>query len=146
MLQILLALFLVVPLAEIWLLITVGTTIGVGWTVALVVLTAVIGALLVRVQGIATLARSRAMLQRGELPAIELLEGVALLMAGALLLTPGFFTDAVGFVLLISPLRRGLVETILRRGIIRPVVQADGRPSGTDARRTIEGDFRRVDD
>ena len=74
---IVLAIFLIVPLTEVWLLVTVGGLIGAGWTVFLVVLTAVIGASLVRSQGINTLARSQDSLARGELPAVELLEGAA---------------------------------------------------------------------
>ncbi|MDD9822809.1 MAG: FxsA family protein [Gammaproteobacteria bacterium] len=105
--------FLLVPLAEIYLLISVGGAIGVGWTIALVVFTALAGAALVRAQGFATLARARAQLARGQPPALEMLEGLLLFAAGALLLTPGFFTDAVGFALLLPPLRRGLIGRVL---------------------------------
>ena len=105
--------FLLVPLAEIYLLISVGGAIGAGWTIALVVFTALAGAALVRAQGFATLARARAQLARGQPPALEMLEGLLLFAAGALLLTPGFFTDAVGFALLLPPLRRGLIGRVL---------------------------------
>ncbi|MFQ5995416.1 MAG: FxsA family protein [Acidiferrobacterales bacterium] len=142
--QLLIATFLIVPLVEIWLLITVGGVVGVGWTIFLVVLTAVIGASLVRAQGLATLARSRSMLDQGELPALELLEGVALLLAGALLLTPGFFTDAVGFVLLVPAWRRGVIKGLLKRQILRP--HDPGPASADPGRRTLEGDFRRLDE
>lgn len=145
-LQILLALFLIVPLIEIWLLITVGGAIGAGWTVFLVVLTAFIGALLVRAQGLSTWARSQAMLRQGELPAVELLEGVALLIAGALLLTPGFFTDAVGFALLVPPLRRGLIEGVLRRKSIWRMAGSHDTQPPSDTGRTLNGEYRRLDD
>jgi UPF0716 protein FxsA len=142
----LITVFLVVPVVEIWLLITVGSAIGAGLTILLVVLTAVIGAALVRAQGIATLTRAQAMINHGELPAIELLEGVALLLAGALLLTPGFFTDAVGFALLLPRLRRDLITAVLRRSFIgrgrRPGAAA---PCG-EPRRPLEGKYRRTDD
>ena len=143
MAYILITVFLVVPLVEIWLLITVGSAIGAGVTILLVVLTAVIGAALVRAQGIATLARAQAMINQGELPAIELLEGVALLLAGALLLTPGFFTDAVGFALLVPRLRRELITAVLRPGVI-----GRGGPPAPSAgpRRPLEGKYRRIDD
>lgn len=143
MAYILITVFLVVPVVEIWLLITVGSAIGAGLTILLVVLTAVIGAALVRAQGIATLARAQAMIKQGELPAIELLEGVALLLAGALLLTPGFFTDAVGFALLVPRLRRDLITAVLRRGFI-----GRGGPPAPSAepRRPLEGKYRRIDD
>ncbi len=152
-LQILFTVFLLVPLVEIYLLVQVGGLIGAGWTVFLVVFTAILGAWLVRIQGIATLGRVQATLQRGELPAIEMLEGLLILVAGALLLTPGFFTDGVGFIFLVPGLRRALVVPLLRRGFIRP---ADGGPPrsagpgtpGEERRssRTLEGDYRRMDD
>lgn len=145
-LHILFMLFLVVPLVEIWLLITVGSAIGAGWTVFLVVLTAVIGAVLVRAQGLSTLARSQALLRQGELPAIELLEGAALLVAGALLLTPGFFTDAVGFALLVPWLRRRFIAIILRRNFLRPTAESGEARHPSDSHRTLDGEYRRLDD
>lgn len=107
--------FLLVPLVEIYFLITVGGIVGAAATVALVVLTALIGATLVRAQGVKTFTRFQAQLARGKLPEVEMLEGVMLLVAGALLLTPGFFTDAAGFVLLTPPLRRQLINRALAR-------------------------------
>ena len=83
--------FLIVPIIEIYLLIQVGGLIGVIPTIGLVVLTAVIGAALLRVQGLQTYLRFNQALNAGRLPATEILEGVALLIGGALLLTPGFF-------------------------------------------------------
>ena len=83
--------FLLVPLLEIYLLIEIGSVIGAAWTVAGVVGTAVVGAALVRRQGLAALGRVRSATEAGELPAITIIEGLALLVAGALLLTPGFF-------------------------------------------------------
>lgn len=105
--------FLAVPLVEIYFLIAIGGAIGAGWTIALVVLTAVVGAKLVSAQGIATLKRARVHLEAGRPPAMEMLEGLVLFFAGALLLTPGFFTDTVGFALLAPPLRRGLIKWVL---------------------------------
>jgi UPF0716 protein FxsA len=88
----LLLLFLIVPLAEIYLLIKAGGAIGALNTVALVVFTAVVGAWLLRLQGLATLRRVQLSLEQGELPETALIEGVMLLLAGALLLTPGFIS------------------------------------------------------
>jgi len=139
-------LFLLVPLFELWFLIRVGSWIGALPTVALVVLTAVLGAALARRQGVATLARVRAALERGETPAIEMLEGLVLLAGAFLLLTPGFFTDALGFACLVPGLRRWLALGLLRRIV---VIAPGGRPPGPDQRpgqRTIEGEFRREDD
>ena len=110
-------LFLLVPLLEIYFLIQVGSVVGAGTTVLLVVFTALLGAVLVRAQGFSTLARVQTQLARGNLPALEMLEGLLLFAAGALLLTPGFFTDAVGFVFLIPPLRRKIIAHILKRGM-----------------------------
>lgn len=136
--QILLLLFVLVPIGEIWLLIEVGRLVGAGWTVVLVVLTAVIGAALVRIQGLATLARVRAALAAGALPATELIEGAGILVAGVLLLTPGFITDCAGFALLFPPLRRSLAGAVLAQELAR-----GQKPEGG---RTLEGEFRRTDD
>ena len=110
--------FLAVPLVEIFLLIKVGNLVGAPWTIALVVLTALVGAWLVRLQGLSALNRVRRSAARGELPALELLEGLFLLAAGALLLTPGFFTDIVGFACLTPPLRRSLIRLVVPRLVL----------------------------
>jgi UPF0716 protein FxsA len=147
LLPLLFAVFLSVPLIEVWLLVKVGSLIGAGWTIFLVVLTAVIGAALVRAQGLSTLARSQELLHRGELPAVELLEGAALLIAGALLLTPGFLTDTVGFLLLLPPLRRRIIETWVLGSLKQRFPPAPASPpGGSEQRHTLEGEFHRVDD
>ncbi len=141
------AVFLIVPLIEVWLLVTVGSLIGAGWTIFLVVSTAVLGAALVRAQGLSTLARSQALLQQGELPAVEVLEGVALLIAGALLLTPGFFTDTVGFLLLVPPLRRRIIQAWVLGSLKQRFSPSSTPPTGgNEEGRTLEGEFRRLDD
>ena len=83
-----------------------------GW------LTAVIGVWLLRIQGLSTLMRAQRRLQENELPAREILEGMALVVAGAFLLTPGFFTDTVGFLLLFPPTRIALVSLVASRMVI----------------------------
>ncbi|NIM74715.1 MAG: FxsA family protein [Gammaproteobacteria bacterium] len=140
----LLLLFFTVPLVEIYVLLEVGGVIGVLPTIALVVLTAVIGAGLIRAQGLATLARVRGELDRGELPAVGIIEAALLLVAGALLLTPGFVTDTLGFLILVPPLRRRVVEAF----IARHVVIRGGTPErgGRHDPRIIEGEFRRDDE
>ena len=85
--RLLLVLFLVVPLGEIYLLIEVGSIVGGAATIGLVVLTAVVGAALMRAQGLATVFRARSAMARGEVPALELMEGAVILVAGVLLLT-----------------------------------------------------------
>lgn len=143
----LLLLFLLVPLIEIYLLIKIGGVIGAFPTVVLVVLTAVIGAALARHQGLATLQRLQATMARGEAPAIEMIEGVLLLVGAVLLLTPGFLTDLLGFACLIPPTRRALAFWWLRR--VTVVTPGGGPPrgnSGKQQHRTIEGEFHREDD
>ena len=108
--------FLVVPLLEIYFLIQIGSVVGAGWTIFLVVFTAMLGAFLVRAQGFSTLARVQTQLARSEMPAMEIIEGLFLFVAGALLLTPGFFTDAIGFICLTPPLRRGIIRYFIKKG------------------------------
>lgn len=101
--------FLLVPVVEIYFLIQVGEQIGALWTVLLVVLTAVIGIRLLKLQGLSTLMKAQQKMQSGSIPATEIAEGIALLIAGAFLLTPGFFTDFIGFLLLIPLTRKAIV-------------------------------------
>ncbi len=107
-----------VPFAELYLLIRVGEFLGAGWTVLLVILTGVSGAWLARTQGVNTLLKVRRILNSGELPANELVEGLLILVAGILLITPGLITDVVGLLLLLPvtrmPIARGLREYFMR--------------------------------
>lgn len=139
--RLLLVLFFTVPLIEIYLLIQVGSVIGAVPTVVLVVFTAVLGAGLLRLQGFATLARVQAMLARGQVPAIEVMEGAVLLVAGVLLLTPGFFTDAIGFLCLIPWLRRKLILWAIRRGVAVAGGAGGGPAPREHGPRTLEGDY-----
>lgn len=107
-------LFLLVPMIEIYFLIKVGSVIGAGWTIFAVIGTAVIGAGLLRIQGLSTLQRAQASMAKGEVPAVAMLEGVTLAFSGFLLLMPGFFTDTIGFLLLIPPLRQSLIKRVLK--------------------------------
>jgi UPF0716 protein FxsA len=142
--------FVVAPLTELYFLIEVGSHIGGIATIALTVFTAVLGGLLVRLQGLSVLLKVREMTERGEMPAIEMLEGALLMLAGLLLLLPGFITDGIGFLLLVSPLRRALILGWLRRrGVMRPAWRDGEEPerpaSGEARRRIIDGEFRRED-
>lgn len=131
---ILLAAFIGIPLAEIAIFIEVGGAIGVWATVALVVATAILGTTLLRIQGLATLARARAQFEAQTMPVRELFDGACLLFAGALLLTPGFITDAVGFLLLVPPLRETLRRRIWaamqRRGAVHVDAHVEGHVMG----------------
>ncbi len=152
----LLAAFIGVPLVEIAVFVQVGGWIGLGWTLALVVLTAVLGTWQLRAQGLATLLRARDQVDRGALPARELFDGACLLVAGALLLTPGFVTDAVGFLLFLPPVRDILRERLARyvqaSMETRSFVDGEelgpggaGRPEGAQGP-IIDGEFRDVSD
>ncbi len=104
----LLSALIAVPIIEIVVIIKVGGLIGAWPTVGLIILSAVVGTTMVRAQGFQVLARAQQSLDQGVFPAVELFDGMALLAAGLLLLTPGFVTDAVGVALLIPPVRRVL--------------------------------------
>lgn len=133
MFLLLLLVFIGVPLLELALLIWVGGKIGLAATIALVVVTGILGASLARWQGLATLARFRRRLAAGELPHEDLIDGVLILVAGAVLLTPGLITDATGFLLLVPAVRRVLRVEILRRLERRFVVFGAAAASPADA-------------
>jgi UPF0716 protein FxsA len=137
MFRFLFILFLLVPLVEIYFLIKVGDVIGAGWTIFAIVATAVIGAGLLRVQGASTLLRAQLSLSKGSLPAMEMMEGFALALSGVLLLTPGFFTDTFGFLLLIPPVRRWLINRKLQDATF---VQGDFTSSSHSDPTIIEGE------
>ncbi len=101
---------------EISLLLKVSDVIGGLRTILFVIFTAVLGAYLVKQQGIATLAKFQQEAQAGRIPAQQMLEGIALLFAGAVLLTPGFVTDAIGFLLLIPLTRRLIIAYLIENG------------------------------
>lgn len=124
---VLLAAFIGVPLVEIALFIQVGGFIGLWPTIAVVILTAVVGTALLRHQGLSALTRLQASLDRGEPPLDPVFDGFCLLAAGMLLLTPGFFTDAIGFLLFTPPFR-----AVLKRFITSRIqVMKQGGPEGT---------------
>ncbi|MCC5885672.1 MAG: FxsA family protein [Gammaproteobacteria bacterium] len=138
------------PVIELYVLIRVGQWLGAWPTVGLVFLTAAAGISLLRQQGFATLRTVRARLDAGELPAREMVEGLVLVVGGALFLAPGFITDIFGFTCLLPPTRRRMAAFLMARGIWQ--VQAGVRyGAGPGARtgnpgRIIEGEFERNDD
>ena len=141
MFKILFFLFLIVPLVEIAILIQIGKVIGAWPTILLVIITAAIGAGLFRQQGLSTLSRVQAQVDDGNLPATELIEGVILLVAGAMLLTPGFFTDVLGFLILVPTIRARLAANLLNH-FISTRVNVRETEDGT----IIEGEYREIDD
>ena len=108
--------FTIIPIIEIYLLIEIGSMFGALTAVTLVILTGFLGALLARMQGLQTLYRIQGSLREGRMPSGELLDAVLIVIAGLLLLTPGFLTDLVGFLLLI-PATRYSIKYWLRRQI-----------------------------
>ncbi len=143
-LNLLFALFLIVPLFELWLLIQVGGVIGVGWTIFLAVATAFVGILLVRSQGLAMLGRIQAKIARGHVPEADMFEGLMLLLAGAVLLTPGFITDALGLIFLVPMWRRAIVQLVLRYGFVHTTAQTADETKTSS--RVINGSFRKEND
>jgi UPF0716 protein FxsA len=137
--------FLFVPLIEIYFLIQIGDVIGAGFTIFIVVLTALIGAALVRFQGLTTLARAQREMRNARMPAMEVVEGALLLMAGALLLIPGFVSDALGFIILIPPLRQRLVQRFLKKRVMPVEGQVyDGEARDAD-KRIIDIEYKDLD-
>ncbi|MEH0742642.1 membrane protein FxsA [Vibrio cholerae] len=121
MFPILLLLFIIVPIIEIGLFIQVGGFLGLWPTIGLVLVTAFVGASLVRSQGVATLLSVQQRLAQGELPAQQIMEGVMLAVAGVLLLTPGFLTDALGMLVLLPAPRAMIAKTLMSKMVIRSV-------------------------
>ena len=105
-------LFVIVPLLELALLIEIGQVVGFLPTMALVMFTGVTGAWLARLEGLKTLWRLRDDLARGQLPGQAIMDGMSILVGGALLLTPGILTDLVGFSLLLPPTRRAIQRRV----------------------------------
>lgn len=137
-------LVLIVPFVEIYLLLQVGSIIGAFPTIFLVVFTAVLGAWLLRQQGFATFQRLQSNLAQGKIPAYEMIEGPIILVGGALLLTPGFITDALGFICLIPQFRRKIAQYIIDNYLVQVGGQYQwGRAKGADV---LEGEFRKEDD
>ena len=139
--------FIVVPVVEITLLIKVGSAIGVGTTILVVIFTAVLGAYLVKQQGFATLHAVQKEINEGRVPVRQMAEGIALLLAGAVLLTPGFVTDALGFALLTPPLRRSFVNWVISKGMFSVPTQPGTNPhdSANADNSAIEGEYSERD-
>jgi UPF0716 protein FxsA len=142
--------FISLPLLEIWVLITVGSHIGALATIAATFATAVIGTILMRNQGLETLTRVRAGLDRNEMPLKPAFDGACQLVAGVLLLTPGFITDTIGLLLFVPVVRTVLMAWIISRANISVVVNTGAPADGTSRQGydvqgyDVEGDYREV--
>ena len=146
----LLALFITIPVIELYLFLKIGSRIGWGTTLLVIVATGVLGAWLTKRQGLRALDRFRAAATEGRLPHAEVVDGIMILIAGAVLLTPGFLTDAAGF-LLLTPAVRDWIRPALARGLekrVRVVTTSSfpGAAPGADApMRQVEGKVFDVD-
>ena len=129
----LIVLFIVVPIAELAILIQVGQLIGVWWTIALLIADSILGSLLMRHQGRTVWARFQAAVAEGRVPARETIDGVLVIFGGALLLTPGFISDIFGLVFLLPPTRAVLRRVLLARFANR---MTRGMTSGPIGRRS----------
>jgi UPF0716 protein FxsA len=136
--------FLLVPLIEIALFIQVGTAIGLWPTLGIVILTAVLGTWLVRSQGQAALMRLRQSFSALDDPTEPLAHGAMILFAGALLLTPGFFTDAVGFALLIPSVRMFVMRYLSARVSMQSFHMGSAQGHGFSGGTVIDGEFEEV--
>ena len=155
-------LFIAIPLVELYVIIAVGEEIGALWTVILVLLTAFIGVNLLRIQGMSTLMRAQSSMSQGQIPAMEMMEGIALAVAGVLLITPGFITDSIGFLCLIPASRQAIIRYIMTRSTVHTGFNSSSggfqshqqyHTKRDDSKnveqkksgRTIEGEYRRED-
>lgn len=164
-----LLLFIAMPIVEIALLLRVGSALGWITTLLIVIATAFLGTAMLRQQGLATLAKARARLDSGQMPAEQMLEGMLIMIGGVLLLTPGFVTDAFGFACLIPFSRRWLASKVASRAIVgmsassapftdrtgsaaagpepEQVNRAGSRKSNQSSNGDIiDGDYRRLDE
>jgi UPF0716 protein FxsA len=138
-------LFLTIPMIEIGLFIQVGGAIGMWPTLAVVILTAFLGARLIRAQGILAIGRLRSSLNELRDPTEPLAHGAMILIAGALLLTPGFLTDAVGFALMVPAVRSALYAFLRSRIKVQNFTVGGPAPVQDGAGTTIDGEYEELD-
>jgi len=149
----LILIFIGIPILEIALFIQAGDIFGLWPTLAAIVATAIIGGALIRAQGLATIDRARHSLDQGQAPVHEVFTGICLLLAGALLMTPGFLTDSIGFLLLVPPVRRSLGQWLMsalfygrntRMWVNGEEVATPGQQRDSAAHDAIDVDFTEV--
>ena len=144
--------FFSIPIVEMYLLIEVAKRIEALPTILLVMLTAVLGVSLIRQQGLSTLTKGIRRLNQAEIPAAEIIEGVLLAVAGAFLITPGFLTDFIGFMIIIPITRRITALMLLKRMAVRANFRTNGSDFGGGSNKTrdtsgsvIEGEYKKKD-
>jgi UPF0716 protein FxsA len=137
--------FIVVPIAELALLIQVGQLIGVWWTIGLLIADALLGSWLLRAQGRAAWRRFNEALASGRVPHREVVDGVLVIFGGVLLLTPGFITDVFGLLFLIPPTRVLMRRLLVRRGALKLVGSMPGTASPNGRGHDIESSAVDID-
>ena len=135
-------LFIIIPILELWILIAVGSHLGASITIGMVIVTAVIGVVLIRLQGTSSLLSAKRKIRNGQLPTDELFTGALLLLSGVLLLTPGFITDLFGFAGLLPRLRAFLFSSLKDwiAGMVSIAVKYEGAEA-SNFKADISGDF-----
>lgn len=141
-----LIIFILIPILEIAAFINIGGMIGVWPTVAIALLTAMIGGSIIRYQGFITTENIRTAISRGKTPIPELFDGLCLVASGALLITPGFVTDTIGLALLVPPIR-DLIRGYFSKGFqAQTDINGQSQPYQSQDSGIIEGDYERLDD
>jgi UPF0716 protein FxsA len=135
----LVALFIVLPLAELYVILKVGDAIGVPWTILLLAADSILGAMLLRSQGRAVWRRFNEALATGRMPHREVQDGVLVIFGGAFLITPGFITDAIGLLLLLPPTRAVIRRLGMRRLRHRMELRVASAGAGTARDFDVEG-------
>ena len=130
-------LLFLMPFLEIFLIIEIGQHFGAMKTIIMILATAILGAVLVRIEGLSTLSRIKNSVQRGELPTIELISGGILIISAVVLLTPGFITDVLGLVLMSPSLRRRVASMVAQKLFTR-----QERSSGANSGKIIDTEFK----
>lgn len=149
-------LFIVLAVAEIYVLISVGGLIGTLPTIGLILFTGIIGVSMLKQQGFSVFAKLQEKMRQGQAPAQEMVEGVLLIIAGAFLITPGFVTDAIGFLWLIPQTREFFAKALIKKGMFKMQgvhvsgsYEAGGNPFGQprpgDDENTVDGEYERTD-
>ena len=141
--------FIVIPLIEVMLFITIGKYIGLWNTIIIIIITGIIGAILVKSQGITILNKALEEIKSNKIPIFSIFEGIAILIAGAFLLTPGFLTDTLGCILLIPKIRNLIISYITTHLKKRTVYKekSTNYPDEEDKKNKIfEGDYEEIDD
>ena len=137
MLLITFILIFLTPFLEIFLIIEIGQHFGAINTIIMILATAILGSVLVRIEGLSTLSRIKASVQKGELPTIELISGGILIISAVVLLTPGFITDVLGLALMAPSIRRRVASIVALKLVTR-----QERRSGTNSGKIIDTEFK----